>query len=89
RVELIVSERERLTAALAELPVDAFPSGANFILFRPTSADGKQVWQSLLDRSVLIRDCSAWPRLENCLRVTVGTPAENDAFLEALRQVLR
>jgi histidinol-phosphate aminotransferase len=46
------------------------------------------VWQGLLDRSVLIRDTSSWPGLEGCLRVTVGTPAEDDAFLAALTEVL-
>ena len=44
--------------------------------------------QGLLDRSVLIRDCSSWPRLDDCLRVTIGTPDENDAFLTALQEVL-
>jgi histidinol-phosphate aminotransferase len=37
---------------------------------------------------VLIRDCSSWPRLSGCLRVTVGTPEEDDAFLGALTEVL-
>jgi histidinol-phosphate aminotransferase len=58
------------------------------VLFRPTGRDGRDVWQALLDRDVLIRDCSSWPRLSGCLRVTVGTPAENDAFLAALAEVL-
>ena len=84
RVAALVEERGRLTAALADLPVDVWPSGANFILFRPHERDGAEVWQALLDRSVLVRDCSSWPRLDGCLRVTVGTPAENDAFLAAL-----
>ena len=35
-----------------------------------------------------MRDCSSWPRLDDCLRVTVGTPADDDAFLAALAQVL-
>jgi len=35
---------------------------------------------------VLVRDCSTWPGLDGCLRVTVGTPEENDRFLAALRQ---
>ena len=69
--------------------MDHWPSGANFILFRPRGLAGKQVWQGLLDHSVLIRDCSGWPRLENCLRVTIGTSEENDVFLHALEQVLR
>jgi histidinol-phosphate aminotransferase len=50
--------------------------------------DGSVVWQRLVDRSVLVRDCSSWPRLEGCLRVTVGTPTEDDAFLTALEEIL-
>lgn len=88
RVRMIVSERSRIADALDGLPVDHFPSGANFILFRPRSMGGRAVWQGLLDRSVLVRDCSGWPRLTDCLRVTVGTPDENDAFLTALQEVL-
>jgi histidinol-phosphate aminotransferase len=89
RVRTVVAERERVATALSTLPVEAWPSGANFILFRPARADGRAVWQSLLDRGVLIRDCSGWPRLTGCLRVTIGTEAENNAFLSALREVLR
>jgi histidinol-phosphate aminotransferase len=85
RVASLVAERERLGAALADLPVDTWPSGANFLLFRP-HVEG--VWKGLLDRSVLVRDCSSWPGLDGCLRVTVGTPAEDDAFLAALKEVL-
>jgi histidinol-phosphate aminotransferase len=88
RVAALVEERGRLSAALAELPVDVWPSGANFILFRPRPVEGAAVWQSLVDRSVLVRNCASWPRLEGCLRVTVGTPDENDAFLKALNEVL-
>lgn len=89
RVAGIIAERERIVRAFDRLPVDHFPSGANFVLFRPRSISGRQVWQGLVDRSVLVRDCSSWPRLDNCLRVTVGTPAENDAFLSALQEVLQ
>ena len=89
RVKRIVSERERIQAAFAELPVDYWPSGANFVLFRPRDMGGRTVWEGLLEHSVLIRDCSGWARLENCLRVTIGTTEENDLFLDALDQVLR
>jgi histidinol-phosphate aminotransferase len=88
RVKQVVAERERIAARLRQLPLDTWPSGANFVLFRPTAGDGREVWHALLDRDVLIRDCSSWPRLSGCLRVTVGTPAENDAFLTALTEVL-
>ena len=88
RVALLVRERERITTALSALPVDTWPSDANFVLFRPRARPGREVWQGLVDRSVLVRDCSSWPRLAGCLRVTVGTPGENDAFLTALEAVL-
>ncbi|MGH9209563.1 MAG: histidinol-phosphate transaminase [Acidimicrobiales bacterium] len=88
RVAGIVEERGRLTAALHDLPVEVWPSGANFVLFRPQHKDGSKVWQELVEHSVLVRDCSSWPGLEGCLRVTVGTPGEDDAFLAALTEVL-
>ena len=88
RVTAVKQERGRVLGALAGLPVETWPSDANFVLLRPTGRDGREVWAALLERSVLVRDLSGWPRLEGCLRVTVGTPAENDAFLDALVEVL-
>jgi histidinol-phosphate aminotransferase len=88
RVEALVSERARLQAALAGMPVDSWPSDANFILFRPLGRDAGDVWKGLVDRSVLVRDVSSFGGLDGCLRVTVGTPAENGAFLAALSDVL-
>lgn len=88
RVKAVVEERERIAATLRDLPVRLWPSGANFILFRPEERSGQEVWDGLLARGVLVRNCSSWPRLHDCLRVTVGTPAEDDAFLDALREVL-
>ncbi len=89
RVARLVEERGRLVARLEELDVDVWPSGANFVLFRPRSVDGSDAWQRLIDRSVLVRNCSSWPRLEGCLRVTIGTPGEDDAFLSALEEALQ
>ena len=89
RVGALVTERERVQRALRELPVDTWPSDANFVLFRPHDRSGDDVWQALVERSVLVRNCSSWPRLENCLRVTMGTPDEDDRFLDALREVVR
>ena len=88
RVAQLKEERGRIAAALAELPVETWPSDANFVLFRPTSAPATQVWSDLVARSVLVRDCSEWPGLQGCLRVTVGLPAENDRFLAALMESL-
>ena len=89
RAAAVVAERERLADHLSALPVRQWPSGANFILFRPADRDGAAVWQGLVERSVLVRDCSSWEGLGGCLRVTVGTPEENTLFLEALADVLR
>ena len=75
-------------AELANLPVDVWPSSSNFVLFRPRELDGGDVWQDLVDRSILVRNCASWPRLEGCLRVTIGTPEEDDRFLAALMEVL-
>ncbi len=87
RIARVVSERERLVAALCALGVRVWPSGANFVLFR-CAQPGDKVWQGLLDRSVLVRNCASWPRLDDCLRVTIGTPTENDRFLNALAEVI-
>jgi histidinol-phosphate aminotransferase len=88
RVAQVAEERGRLAAALAELPVTAWPSDANFILFRPERREAGVVWQDLVDRGVLVRDCSGWEGLDGCLRVTVGTAPENDRFLVALRDTV-
>jgi histidinol-phosphate aminotransferase len=88
RVARLVAERERLERELGTVDrITAVPSGANFVLFR-VHGDGHALWQALVDRGVLVRDFSRWPRLTDCLRVTIGTPEENDAFLAALRESL-
>jgi len=88
RVAGLVEERGRLAAALADLPVDVWPSSSNFVLIRPRDVDGDTVWQGLVDRSVLVRNCASWPRLDGCLRITIGTPEEDDRLLAALTEVL-
>lgn len=86
-VRLITSERVRVFKELSGIKgVEAFPSDANFILFRVKDADS--VFQGLIDSGVLIRNFNSPGRLENCMRVTIGTPAENDAFLAALSGAL-
>lgn len=84
RVDAIKSERQRIFEAMSLLDIDVWVSGSNFLLFRPRSVPASDVWNSLLSSGVLVRDCSSWPRLEGCLRVTVGTADENSVFLRAL-----
>lgn len=78
-------ERAALSDALQELPgITAYPSRANFILFRVAWADG--VFQGLKRRGVLIKNLhGAHPMLAGCLRVTVGAPEENGRFMAALK----
>jgi histidinol-phosphate aminotransferase len=77
-----------VAAGLRELSVESWPSDANFILFRPLDHPAATVWKGLMDQSVLVRDCSTWPGLAGCLRVTIGTAEENDRFLAALRRCM-
>jgi histidinol-phosphate aminotransferase len=88
RVSILVAERQRLSSQLRRLPLTVWPSQANFVLFRPTARRGEAVWAGLVEHSVLVRNCASWPRLSDCLRVTVGTPEENDRFLAAMAEVL-
>jgi len=88
RVGALIAERERLSSELALLPgLTVFPSGANFLLVR-FDGDGHALWQQLVDRGVLVRDFSQWPRVESCLRITVGTRDEDDRLLDALRDIV-
>jgi histidinol-phosphate aminotransferase len=89
RVAAIAEERGRIAGALGELAVETWPSDANFLLFRPTGRSATEVWADLVAASVLVRDCSQWPGVTGCLRVTVGLPEENDRFLAALTESLR
>jgi len=88
-VERIVAAREDLLYRLYRVPgVRPYPSKANFILFELAEADPKAVFESIYRRGVLVRDVSSYPRLPRCIRVSVGTEPENEAFLTALRHAL-
>jgi histidinol-phosphate aminotransferase len=80
-VRAIVSERKRLLEQMVKIVgIRPFPSEANFILFRVDDPD--RVSRALLRKGVLVRNLK--DTVKGCLRVTVGTPAENTAFLKAL-----
>jgi len=86
----IRSDREVLYTALAKIPgVRPFPSSANFLLFRVEGRPARGVFEGLRERGILIKnlDTPDGP-LAGCLRVTVGTPQENVAFLAALEKCL-
>lgn len=87
-VEKIVSERSRLYESLARVEgVRVWPSEGSFVLARMAGAS--RVRERLRDeRSILVRDFSYAPGLADCLRITVGTPEENDAVIEALSEIV-
>lgn len=86
-IEIIKAERARVFGRMKIIPaVEAFNTDANFILFRVENAD--RVYKQLIERDILIRNFNTPGRLENCMRVTIGTPSENDEFLKALTAIL-
>lgn len=90
QTQQICQDREQLLKDLSAIPtIDVFPSQANFILFRVRSGQAEQVFHSLKQQRVLIKNLAgAGGLLAQCLRVTVGTPDENRAFLAALNHAL-
>ncbi len=81
-VAALADERERVSAALRDMGFQVVPSDANFILFG-VFLDAPSAWQHYLEAGVLIRDVG----IPGYLRVTIGLPAENDAFLGASQTV--
>jgi histidinol-phosphate aminotransferase len=82
----IARERERVAAALGALGARVVPSRANFLFLVPPGGDGARIFRDLRTRGVLVRDQTAVA--PGALRVTVGTPEENDLFLSTLKEVL-
>ncbi len=85
----VVSERERLAVELGREPgIKVFASQANLLLFRVGAkgqGGGERLWKKLCDLGVLIRCFGGEGPLADCLRVTIGSPEENERFLAALR----
>ncbi len=89
QTEKIIAERQRVFDALCRIPdIQAWPSEANFILFRFRDLAGDVVFEALKQAGVLIKNLShADPLLKDCLRTTIGTPEENDIFLKAVAEM--
>lgn len=81
-VAQLKDERDRIVTELRALGFDVTDSDANFVQFG-RFADSHTAWQRILDRGVLVRDNG----VPGWLRVSAGTPAENDAFLDAVREL--
>lgn len=83
----LLNERNRLAEVLQSLPQveQVFPSQANFLLVRFADANG--TYQKLLSNGIIVRDRSRVPQLEGCLRMTIGTPEENNRLLATLQSL--
>jgi histidinol-phosphate aminotransferase len=83
KVPAIVAERERIARELAKIErVRVYASAANFVMFR--HPDAERLVATLYERGIVVRDFTHLPGCEGCLRVTVGRPEENHAFLETV-----
>ncbi len=88
RVEQCRVGREKVLAALRRVrEIEVFDSVTNFVLFRLRRGTTEDVHARFLEQGVLVRDLSSWPGCEKCLRVSIGTPSENDRFIAALPAV--
>jgi len=86
KVKEIVAERERMKKQLPQFDsvVKVYPSQANFLLVRMT--DARAVYHYLLEQGIVVRDRSSHPLCEDCLRITIGTPEENEKLLQSLQK---
>jgi histidinol-phosphate aminotransferase len=86
-IEAVLEERERVIAKLVTFPQvkRIYPTDANFVLFRIDNA--LEVYKKLADKGVIVRYRGNEPHCEDCLRLTIGTSAENDRFFAALENI--
>ncbi|MBQ7966899.1 MAG: histidinol dehydrogenase [Bacteroidaceae bacterium] len=85
QVQTLIAERERVAAALTALPYieKVYPSDANFLLVK--TARPRELYDYLIARELIVRDRSRTPGCEGTLRITIGTPEENDRLIRELR----
>jgi histidinol-phosphate aminotransferase len=88
-VKKILDEKEKVFSGLKGIPtIEPVPSFTNFILFRTQSVSGKELFEEMYRRGVLLRFFNT-PRLKDTLRVTIGKPEGNEIFLKTLKEVLK
>jgi histidinol-phosphate aminotransferase len=86
QVQTLVAERERVAAALTALPyvLHVYPSDANFLLVKVEQS--RELYEYLIARELIVRDRSRTPGCEGTLRITIGTPEENDRLIAELKR---
>lgn len=84
-VSELISQRNFISAELSKLGLTVVPSSSNFLLFSGFEGDARNIWEKLLNTGVLVRDVG----LPGYLRVTIGTPAENEVFMTALKMAIK
>jgi len=82
----VISERERLAESLEELDFEVLPSKANFVLARHKTKSGESLAQGLREQGIIVRHFNK-PRIEQFLRITIGTPEQNDALIKGLKSL--
>ena len=87
--DLVVAERERMATALAALPgVTVYSSGANFLLIQLERPKQELLHHLQHQHHVLISDMAAYPDLTNCVRVSMGTPVQNDLVIRGFQEMV-
>ena len=85
--EKIKASRAKLALSFKELGFDVWPSQTNFLLVRPPNGDAERIYQTLKVRGILIRHFNQ-PRLEDKLRISVGTEEQNQILVKTLKEIL-
>jgi histidinol-phosphate aminotransferase len=85
--EKIKASRAKLAVSFQELGFDVWPSQTNFLLVRPPNGDAERIYQTLKVRGILIRYFNQ-PRLEDKLRISVGTEEQNQILVKTLKEIL-
>lgn len=80
----VISERERVTSALESLEFEVLPSRANFIFCRHSTKAGEALARGLREQGIIVRHFNK-PRISDFLRITIGTPEQNDALIAGIK----
>ena len=83
----VIQTRDRLVSELSSLGFDTLPSTANFIFTRHPNHAGAKLYQSLRDRGIIVRHFKS-PRIEQFLRITIGTDDQTNELISALKEIL-